>query len=447
MIWSVQAPETHYARNGDISIAYQVAGDGPTDLVLVPTWFNNVDLLWEEPLVARFFERLSSWCRLILFDRRGTGLSDRVNEPPGLEEQMDDVTAVMDAAGVERAAVMGQLEGGAMSALFAATHPTRVTHLILYATFPRILRGEGYEWAQTREERSANMGEFLSAWGTGERSWVFAPSLAGDERTRRWFARFERGSAPPNVARDFIESMADLDIRPVLPTIRVPTLVMQREHDPFIDRRHAEYLLEHIPCSKFVELPGSDNLILAGDTDAVIEAVEEFVTGERPSSREPDRVLATVMFTDIVGGTEKAAQMGDRRWRDLLESHYDVIRREISRFQGREIKTLGDGVLATFDGPARAIRAATASTLAVRGLGIDIRAGLHTGEVEVMGEDVGGMAVHIGARVGAKATAGEVLVSGTVKDLVVGSGFEFDDRGEHELKGVPGEWRLFAVSR
>jgi len=443
----VEAPDTHYAKNGDISIAYQVAGDGPVDLVLVPTWFNNIDLLWEEPSVARFFERLSSFSRLVLFDRRGTGLSDQVADVPGLEDQMDDVIAVMDAAGVDRATVMGQLEGGAMSAMFAATHPERVTHLVLYATFARVVAGEGYEWAPTREQRSARLGDMFDTWGTGARLPVFAPSLAGDKSMQRWMARFERGSAPPGIVRPFVEAMADLDVRSVLPSIRVPTLVMQRAHDPFLDIRHSEYLVEHIPCAKFVQLPGHDNLILSGDVDSLLDEVEEFITGERPSNRDPDRALATVMFTDIVGGTERAAEIGDRRWRDLLETHYGVIRNQIHRFQGREVKTMGDGFLATFDGPARAIRCATASTDAVRSLGLDIRAGLHTGEVEIMGDDVGGMAVHIGARVGAKADAGEVLVSGTVKDLVVGSGFEFADRGSHELKGVPGEWRLFAVAR
>ncbi|HEX3668336.1 MAG TPA: adenylate/guanylate cyclase domain-containing protein [Acidimicrobiia bacterium] len=443
----MEAPETRYALNGDVSIAYQVVGSGPVDLVLVPTWFNNVDLLWEQPAVSRFFERLASFSRLVMFDRRGTGLSDPVTDVPGLEEQMDDVNAVMDAAGVERAAVMGQLEGGAMSALFAASHPERVSHLVLYATFARVVSGPGYEWAPTREDRNERVADFFAHWGTGERISLFAPSLDGDEAMRRWMGRFERGSAPPAVMRPFIEAMGDLDVRDVLPSIRVPTLVLQRAHDQFLDMRHAEYLAEHIPDARLVKLPGRDNLIISGDTEALLDEVEEFVTGARPSSREPDRALATVMFTDIVGGTERAAEMGDRRWRDLLESHYGVIRNQIDRFQGREVKTMGDGFLATFDGPARAIRCATASTDAVHSLGLDIRAGLHTGEVEVMGDDLGGIAVHIGARVGARAEAGEVLVSGTVKDLVVGSGFEFAERGTHELKGVPGEWRLFAVER
>lgn len=441
----MKPPETQYARNHDVSIAYQVVGDGPLDLVLVPTWFNNVDILWDHPAVGRFFERLSSFSRLVLFDRRGTGLSDPVTEPPGLEAQIDDVIAVMDAAGVERAAVMGQLEGGAMSCVFAASHPERVSHLVLYATFPRVVQGEDYEWAQTREERSGRLEDIFSTWGTGQRLPLFAPSLAGDESMIRWMGRFERGSAAPAVVRPFLEAMADLDVRAVLPSIQAPTLVLQRTHDPFLDLRHGEYLAEHIPNARLKQLPGHDNLIVSGDTDTLLDEIEEFVTGERPSRTDPDRVLATVMFTDIVGGTERAAELGDRRWRDLLEAHYGVIRSQIERFRGREVKTLGDGFLATFDGPARAIRCASASTDAVRSLGIDIRAGLHTGEVEVMEEDVGGMAVHIGARVGAKAEAGEVLVSGTVKDLVVGSGFEFDDRGVHELKGVPGEWRLFAL--
>ena len=435
----MEAPDVHYARSSDDAhIAYSVVGDGPVDLVLVPTWFNNIDLIWDVPQVSRFFERMAGYSRLVLFDRRGTGLSDRVLEPPGLEEQMDDVIAVMDAAGVERGAVMGQLEGGAMSALFAATHPDRVTHLVLYATFARVVAGEGYEWAPSKEERNANLGSWFDTWGTGARLPVFAPSLAGDESMRRWMGRFERGSATPGIVRSFLEAMGDLDVRDILPSIQAPTLVMRRKNDPFLDPRHTQYLADNIPCAKYVELPGHDNLILSGDIDAVLDEMEEFITGERPARIDPDRALATVMFTDIVGGTERAAEMGDRRWRDLLETHYGVIRNQIDRYKGREVKTMGDGFLATFDGPARAIRCATASTEAIRALGLDIRAGLHTGEVEIMGDDVGGMAVHIGARVGARAAPGEVLVSGTVKDLVVGSGFEFADRGEHELKGVPG---------
>ena len=443
----VAAPETRYAQSGDVSIAYQVVGDGPIDLVLVPTWFNNVDILWEEPSVSRFFERLASFSRLVMFDRRGVGLSDRVSEPPGLESQMDDVIAVMDAAGTGRAAVMGQLEGGAMSALFAATHPERVTHLVLYASFARVVQGEGYEWAPTQGERRIRLERIFDEWGTGKRLALFAPSLAGDESMRRWMARFERASAPPALVRPFLDVMGDLDIRAVLPSIRVPTLVLQRAQDLFIDIRHSEYLAEHIPGARMVKLPGRDNLIIAGDVAALVDEVEEFLTGVRPSSREPDRVLTTVMFTDIVGGTERAAELGDRRWRDLLETHYGVIRDQIERFQGREVKTMGDGFLATFDGPARAIRCAAASTDAVHTLGIDIRAGLHTGEVEVMGDDVGGMAVHIGARASAEALAGQVVVTSTVKDLVVGSGFEFADRGKRELKGVPGEWQLYSVER
>jgi class 3 adenylate cyclase len=340
---------------------------------------------------------------------------------------------------------MGQLEGGTMTLLFAATHPERVTHMVLYATFARVVAGEGYEWAPDREERSANLANWFDLWGTGARLPVFAPSLAEDAAMQRWFARFERGSASPSIVKPFLEAMADVDVRDVLPSIQVPTLVMRRKNDPFLDPRHTQYLADNIPGAKLVELPGHDNLILSGDTEAVLDEIEEFITGQRPSRVDPDRALATVMFTDIVGGTERAAELGDRRWRDLLETHYGVIRSQIDRYRGREVKTMGDGFLATFDGPARAIRCATASTEAVQALGLDIRAGLHTGEVEVMGDDVGGMAVHIGARVGAKAGPGEVLVSGTVKDLVVGSGFEFADRGAHELKGVPGEWRLFAV--
>ncbi len=443
----MEAPETRYADSGDALIAYQVVGSGPLDIVYVPTWVSNIDMLWDEPAVTRFFDRLSSFARLILFDRRGTGLSDRVSEPPGLEAQIDDVIAVMDAAGVGRAVVMGQLEGGSMSAVFAASHPERVSQLVLYAAFARVLRGDGYEWAPTPEERAVRMDEISTTWGTGTSLFQFAPSLVGNESMRRWMARFERAAGTPAGIRPFMEATGDLDIRAVLPSIRVPTLVMHRMQDSFIDIRHSEYLAEHIPGARLVRLPGSDNLIIAGDTDPLLDEVQEFLTGARPTGHELDRVLATIMFTDIVDGTERAAEIGDRRWRSVLENHYAIIRDQIRRFNGREIKTTGDGFLATFDGPARAIRCASESTAAVRRLGIDIRAGLHTGEVEVMDGDIGGMAVHIGARVNAKASPGEVLVSSTVKDLVVGSGFQFNDRGRHELKGVPGEWQLFALER
>jgi class 3 adenylate cyclase len=438
--------EPRYAVSSDgTHIAYSITGDGPADLLYVPTWISHIEVLWEHPIVAQYFERLASFSRLIMFDRRGTGLSDPIARPAMLEEQMDDVLAVMDAAGSERAGVFAQLEGGAMAMLFAATHPNRTTALALYATFARTLCSEDIPWASDPAEREARGEEFLEGWGDGRRWTQLAPSMANDASFRAWYARLERHAASPGVARAMFQSIAHTDVRDILPSIRVPTLVMHRAGDPFLDPRHSRYIAERIPGARLVELPGKENLILAGDTDEMLDETEEFFTGARPV-RQPDRILATVMFTDIVDSTRRADALGDRKWRDVLERHDELVRGQLQRFQGREVKNTGDGFLATFDGPARAIRCATAITESVRQLGIEIRAGLHTGECELRGDDVAGMAVHIGARVGATAQAGEVLVSSTVKDLVVGSGIEFADRGERELKGVPGEWRLFAVA-
>lgn len=440
-------PQTRYAVSADgTHIAYSVTGEGPIDLLYVPTWISHIEHLWEHPIVARFFERLSGFARLIMFDRRGAGLSDPLGAPPTLEAQMDDVLAVMNAAESERAAVFAQLEGGMMAALFAATHPDRTGALVLYASFARTVRSDDIYWANTVEERAEMIEAFLVNWGDGSRFAGLAPSMASEPTFCEWYARLERYSASPGTARTMVGMIGESDIRDILPSIRVPTLIMHRENDQFIDPRHSRYLADHIPGAKLVMLPGDENLILAGDTDAVLDETEEFLTGAR-HQREPDRVLATVMFTDIVDSTRRAGELGDRRWRDVLERHDELVRRALSRFQGREVNTTGDGFFATFDGPARAIRCAVAINESVRQLGIDIRAGLHTGECELRGDDVAGMAVHIGARVGATANAGEVLVSSTVKDLVVGSGIEFADRGATELKGVPGEWRLFAVER
>jgi class 3 adenylate cyclase len=445
----LETPETRYAQSGDVHIAYQVVGDGPLDLVYVPTWISQVEHLWEERSVARFLERLASFSRLILFDRRGAGLSDPILTAATLEDQMDDVLAVMDAADSERAALVATLEGGAMATLFAATYPDRTSALALYATFARATRAEDYQLAWTAEEREAVQAKFFEGWGESERAAAraaaFAPSLAKDEQFLAWWARLERLAASPGTHRRIFALVGEHDVRDVLPTIRVPTLVMHRAGDQFLNPAHSRYLAEHIPGARYVELPGDDNLLVAGDSDAILGEIEEFLTGAR-HEREPDRVLATVMFTDIVGSTERASELGDSRWRDLLGRHDALVRRALERHRGREVKTVGDGFLATFDGPARAIRCASAISESVPELGLDIRAGLHTGECEVMNGDVGGMAVHIGARVAARAGPGEILVSSTVKDLVVGSGIEFADRGAHELKGVPGEWRLFAVA-
>jgi class 3 adenylate cyclase/alpha-beta hydrolase superfamily lysophospholipase len=441
-------PETRYAQATDGTyLAYQVVGDGPIDLVYVPTWMSHVELLWEEPAVARFFERLGSFARLILFDRRGSGLSDPIYTGGlTLEEQMDDVRAVLDAAGSERAAIFAQLEGGAMASLFAATFPDRTTALVLYTTFARTVRADDIPWADTKEERDARLEVFVENWGDGSRLLAFAPTRAGDARVKRWYGRLERFAASPGTIRKLSRAIGDTDVRAVLSTIQVPTLVVYRRDDPLINPLHSKYIAERIPGAKLVELPPGDTLPVFSDNDVLTDELEEFLTGVR-RRREPDRVLATVMFTDIVDSTKQAAERGDAAWRDLLGRHDQLVREQLQQFDGREIKTIGDGFLVTFDGPARGIRCALGINDAVEELGIKIRAGLHTGEIELVGDDVSGMAVNIGARVGATAGPNEVLVSSTVKDLVVGSGIEFADRGERELKGVPGEWRLFAVER
>ena len=433
-------PETHYARSGDVHIAYQVVGDGPLDLVLVPGFISHVEGWWEEPLCARFVERLASFSRLILFDKRGTGLSDREFGVPTLEQRMDDVRAVQAAAGSERAAVLGISEGGPMSVLFAATYPERTAALVLYGTF-----AEFRSWVPTREALEGILGYMDRDWGTGRSLPHFAPSLAAEPRFRRWWARHERGGASPGAAMALMRMNSEIDVRHVLPAIRVPTLILHRTGDVTVDVEAGRYQAAHIHGARYVELPGTDHLPFVGDSEAILAEIEEFLTGVRPVA-EPDRVLATVLFTDIVDSTRRAAALGDRRWRELLEAHHSATRRELGRHRGREVKSLGDGFLAAFDGPARAVRCAEAIAVAMRPLGLEVRAGLHTGECEVMGEDLGGLAVHIAARVAAQAGPGEVLVSSTVKDLVAGSGLQFEDRGTRALKGIPDEWRLFALT-
>ena len=440
-------PETRYARSGELHIAYQVVGDGPVDLVYVPSWISQVEHYWEEPLVARYFNRLASFSRLIMFDRRGSGLSDPVPRAPTLEEQMDDVVAVMDAAGSERAAVFALLEGGAMAALFAATHPERTGALVLYEAQPRMSWAPDYEWAMPREQREEYLREgALANWGDGSRIMSLSPKSVGNARLRNWYARLERLAASPGTAAKLMRMNGEVDVRAVLPTIGVPTLVLHRAQDRFIDIRHSRYLAEHIPGARLVELPGEEALSFGSGVASELDEIEEFLTGTR-QSRDAERILATVMFADIVDSTRRAAELGDRRWRELLELIEGSVTRELARFRGRAVKTMGDGFLATFDGPARAVRCAAAVRDSARSqFGLEVRSGLHTGEIELMGDDVGGIAVHIGARVGANARAGEVLVSGTVKDLVVGSGISFEDRGETELKGVPGRWHLWAAT-
>ncbi|HWE33730.1 MAG TPA: adenylate/guanylate cyclase domain-containing protein [Solirubrobacteraceae bacterium] len=440
------APQTRYARSGDLHIAYQVVGDGPIDLVYVPSWISQIEHNWDEPRVARYFRRLASFSRLIMFDRRGSGLSDPVPNAPTLEEQMDDVVAVMDAAESEQAAVFALLEGGAMALLFAATHPERTTALALYEAQPRMSWAPDYDWALRAEDREEYVRQGVEGWGDGSQLAALSPNA--DPRLREWYAKLQRLAASPGMAAKLMWMNGEVDVRAVLPLIQAPTLVLHRPADKFIDIRHSRYLVDHIPGARLVELPGDETLGFGSGSgiEAELDEIEEFFTGMRHAP-DPDRILATVMFADIVDSTRHAAEMGDRRWRDLLESLEGAVGRELQRFRGRAVKTMGDGFLATFDGPARAIRCATAlRELAEERFGIEVRTGLHTGEIEVIGNDVGGIAVHIGARVGGLARGGEVLVSGTVKDLVVGSGIAFEDRGEQELKGVPGEWRLWAVA-
>jgi class 3 adenylate cyclase len=442
----VERSETRYARSGDVSIAYQVVGDGPFDLVYVPGFVSNIELMWEEPGLARFLERLASFSRLILFDKRGTGLSDPVPNDglPTLEERMDDVRAVMDAVGSKRAALLGHSEGGNMCVLFSATHPERTTALLLVGSYAKRIRSEDYPWAPTVEERAREIEETEATWGSPEAFRALAPSKENDPDFQRWIGRYLRQSASPKAAAALLRMNTQIDVRNVLPTIGVPTLLLYRTHDADVHVDEGRYVAERIPGSTFVELPGADHLMWTGDADALLDEVEGFLTGVRRGP-DPDRVLATVLFTDVVGSTETATRVGDRAWRSLLERHHQVVRRALARWRGREIDTAGDGFLATFDGPARAIRCAVAATEGIRDLGLQIRAGLHTGEVEIAGGDVRGIAVHIGSRVAGLAGPGEVLVSRTVADLVAGSGIVFAERGEHELKGVSGTWLVYAV--
>lgn len=444
----MERPQTNYARSGDVNIAYQVVGEGSRDLVFVMGWVSHLDYFWEEPSFARFLNRLASFSRLILFDKRGTGLSDRVpiNELPTLEQRMDDVRAVMDAVGSQRAALFGVSEGGPMSALFAATYPRRTTALVIYGGYARRLWSDDHPWAPTPAQRERFLERIRQEWGTPLDLDERAPTVATDQRFRQWWGTYLSRSASPGAAIALTRMNSEVDVRHVLSTIRVPTLILHRSGDHTLSVEGARYMAQRIPDAKYVELPGEDHLPWVGDQDLLLDEVEEFLTGVRRGP-EPDRILATVLFTDIVGSTQRAARLGDRRWRELLELHYALIRNELERYRGREVDTAGDGFLATFDGPARAVRCAAAVTRAVRSLEIEIRAGLHTGEVETSGRSIGGIAVHIGARIAALAGAGEVLVSSTVKDLVAGSGLEFEERGAHQLKGVPGEYRLFAVTK
>jgi class 3 adenylate cyclase len=445
----MEAPQTRYARSGDVNIAYQVVGEGPLDLVFIPSLTHHVELAWENPPQARFFNRLASLGRLLLFDKRGTGMSDRVVGAT-LEERMDDIRAVMDAAGSERAVLVGLGEGGPLCALFAATYPERTTALVLINTSPRMVRSPELPWLPTRAERERGIEEWVRSWGdpeaAAERFGRGSPSATEEER--RGFARVVRLSVSPGSAAAYLRMNLDVDISDVLPLIRVPTLVMRRKDLEGGDVRSARYLAEHIPGARLVEVPGRDFAPQLGDTDRLFAELESFlkdVAEDGQWETEPDRILATVLFTDIVDSTARAAELGDRAWRELLQRHHEAVRSQLGRFRGKEMDTAGDGFFATFDGPARAIRCAFAIRQSIRELDLDVRAGLHSGECELVDGKAGGIAVHIGARVASLAEPGEVLVSSTVKDLVAGSGIEFEDRGEHQLKGIAEAWRLFTV--
>ncbi|MEX2555208.1 MAG: adenylate/guanylate cyclase domain-containing protein [Actinomycetota bacterium] len=441
----MDVPRTRFARSGDYHIAYQVFGDGPMDLLVCGSWQSNVEGRWEVPRMAKFLRRLGSFARVITFDKRGVGLSDPVplHNLPSLEDWMDDVRAVLDDLGSKRTAIYGVADGGVMAMLFAATYPERTAALLLEHCYAKVQQAPDYPWGVPASLLEQTPELIRRLWINGQMLSLVAPGLAQDEVLREEFARYCRSSASPGAAAAMVDMLRHVDIRYVLPSISVPTLVMHERDAHFYKVEFGRYLAENIPRARYVELPGAD-VSWFGDQEAILAEMEEFMTGVRPAPSH-DRVLATVMFTDIVESTRLAAEWGDARWRNFLERHRDLSRRQLGIHRGREVQMLGDGLFATFDGPARAIRCASAIQEGSRSLGIDVRSGLHTGECELMGEDVGGIAVHIGARVVSLAEPGEVLVSSTVKDLVVGSGLNFDDRGEHSLKGVPGEWRLFAV--
>jgi pimeloyl-ACP methyl ester carboxylesterase/class 3 adenylate cyclase len=438
-------PETYYAKSGGDHIAYQVLGEGPLDLVFISAWFSLVDGRWEEPAFARMLERLASFSRLILFDKRGSGASDPLPATSTTwEDWADDVRIVLDAVGSNKAAICGVGDSGPIAVLFSATYPDRVSALIVANTAARLIQAPDYPWGMRPEDVETFLKLKADTWGTGGMINFFSPSMVGDERYKRWWARYQRMSASPSVSASVAKLILDIDVRQVLQTIRVPTLVIQRDKVPMVPVEHGRFLGENIPNAKYVELKGEDYFLFQGDMNAVIDEIEEFLTGMRRGP-EIDRLLATVMFTDIVGSTDRAAELGDRRWSELLDTHDSIVRKQLDSFRGRLIKSTGDGLLATFDGPARAVRCSMGVRDSLQSVGIDIRTGLHTGEIEVRGDDVGGIAVHIGARVMHEAGAREVLVSSTVKDLVTGSGITFEDRGTHQLKGVPDEWHLYAA--
>ena len=436
--------EIKFARSGDVDIAYRVVGDGPIDLVFAQGFITHLEVYWELPQFRRYCERLGEFTRLILFDKRGMGMSDRVPGTATLEERMDDIRAIMDAVGSERAAVMGESEGVPLAMLFAAAHPARTVALILQGGEIRELTDDEWAWGEaTAEEFEESIEGLQDGWGKSGTFYRRVPSLEETEWIQDWWNRMCANAATPSAAEAFIRMAFEIDVRHVVPTVNVPTLILHAEHDEICPVENSRFLARTIPGAQYVERPGGDHLAWF-EPDDILAEIREFLTGRREAG-SPDRVLATVLFTDLVGSTERAVALGDRRWRDLIERHHTAVRRELGRFDGHEVDTAGDGFFATFDGPARAIRCAQAIVDSVRPLGLEVRAGLHTGEVERADGKVAGIAVNIGARVAGRAASHEVLVSGTVKDLVAGSGLEFEDRGIASLKGIPGEWRLFAV--
>jgi pimeloyl-ACP methyl ester carboxylesterase len=436
--------DTKYARNGDLSIAYQVIGDGPLDLVLVPGIVSHIEFFHELPGYDEYLQRLARFARVIVFDKRGNGLSDRPAEVGTLEERMDDLRAVMEAVGSARAAIVGFSEGGPMSILFAATYPERVSHLVLAGSFACYVGSATEGEVMVPELFEPFAAELVGGWGNGDFARMMSPSGTTHPEADRFFARAEQYSASPQTVRGLWAAVREIDVRPVLPTIRVPTLVVRREGEVMPDHP-SRWMADHIPGARYRVLRGSDHIPWAGDMVEYVGAIEEFVTGHAPTLDEDDGVLATVLFTDVVGSTARAAAEGDARWRTTLAGFQAAVRRELDRHRGKEIGTRGDDFLVTFDGPARAIKCARSITEAAGALGIAVRSGIHTGEVRLHGDDLAGITVHIGARVAAMAAPGEVLTTTTVRDLVVGAGLRFEDRGEHELRGVPGRWRLVAV--
>ena len=442
-------PQTQYAKNGDVHLAYQIVGDGQLDLLMIDSWVHHVELIWEVPDWARQLRRLSTIGRLIMFDRRGTGLSDPVplDRLPDLETQVADICAVMDAAGCKQAAILGFHDGGPQALLLAASHPERCRALVLFNTAARLTSTEGYPWGAPEEFMREVVDIQSGSWATGSANFVpiLAPSRVGDARFMEQFSRVNRAAVSPGAVRHYFGQYVQTDVRELLPLIQVPTLVLVRKQNQLVNPELGRFLAQEIPESRYTEMEGTDHLAFSEAGDELVDEIEEFLTGAR-AAPDPDRLLATVLFTDIVGSTAQAADLGDRRWRDLLDQHDITVRKELARFGGREIDNAGDGFFSIFDGPGRAIRCARTIGDALAPIGIDVRAGVHTGEVEVRDQGVSGLAVHIGARVAAVAEASEIVVSSTVKDLLAGSGIEFADRGEHELKGVPGTWRLFLVT-